>query len=988
MSITQEEARREIANLVAKYKNLTSATIKKYTEADTRRIFIIPLFRALGWDVSSRDEVTEEETVSRKRVDYAFRLRGIPKFFLEAKSLRADLNNPEYARQAINYAYHKGVTWAVLTDFEGVKVFNAEWKEPIVSRSLFFELSYDEYLSRFDWLWLLSRQAFEQNLLDRKALELFKKTKKTPVGQQLFSDLVSWRGLLDKYLSAYNKQYPGWLIDEAVQRILDRLIFIRTCEDRETESPILRPLLREWQNGAHKNLVQELKHIWRDFDQGYDSRLFLPHLADELESDPTPFAEIIEGLYATKDRSIEYDFNAIDADALGGIYEQYLEHLIKRAGKGIEVIPERGKRKTQGIYYTPKFVVRYIVENTLRPTLEGKPLSEARRIRILDLACGSGSFLVEALDYLERYWRQQKWLPQLSLETNVKQKDFFDYVTKVQFLTQNLYGVDLDTQAVEIAQLNLLLKALNQRQRLPDLVNNVRQGNSLISGTEEELKSYFGDRWREKKPFNWKREFADIMADGGFDVVIGNPPYVRIQTLPRDEADYYRERYKSAFGSFDIYILFLEQAIKLLRPSGRLGFITSGKFLKADYGKKIQQILRQECTVESIMDLSAQQVFAEATTYPVIIVLKKGAEEKPLRYTFIPKDIDLSKIAHPIDTGMLPITTTNQEATVKGIWPPVAFGDTLLAKLAQNALALGELSERIFVGLQTSADKVYILEKRSESSEGIIKVYSHSLQHEFELESALLKPLLSGKDIECYGYPIPIQLLLFPYKVVEGRAKLISPQKFASAHPRCWEYLLQNRETLENRERGKMRHEKWCAFGRTQNLALHDQRKMAIPRLVSRLAAIYDRDGTFYLDNVDVGGLILKEKGDTQYLYILGLLNSRLLNFYLHRISVPFRGGFYSANRQFLEPLPIRHIDSDNPTEKKMHDDLVALVGRMLELNKRLAPIRNTPCNDRDELLQEISHTDNEIDNLVYDLYGVSEEERKIVEGDAKASHQ
>ena len=156
---------------------------------------------------------------------------------------------------------------------------------------------------------------------------------------------------------------------------------------------------------------------------------------------------------------------------------------------------------------------------------------------------------------------------------------------------------------------------------------------------------------------------------------------------------------------------------------------------------------------------------------------------------------------------------------------------------------------------------------------------------------------------------------------------------------------------------------------------------MAIPRLVSRLAAICDSEGHFYLDNVDVGGLILKEKDDAQYLYILGLLNSKLLDLYLHRISVPFRGGFYSANRQFLEPLPIHRIDFDDPTEKKLHDDLVALADKMLELNKCLAPIRNTPCNERDELLREINHTDNEIDNLVYDLYGLTEEERRIVEG-------
>ncbi len=978
---TKEKARQEIANLVAKYQSLSSTAIKKYTEADTKTVFIERLFAAMGWDVYGGEQVTQEQRASRGRVDYAFRLRGIPKFFLEAKSLKADLDNPEYAKQVINYAWHKDVTWAVLTDFEGLKVFNAEWKEPIVSRSQFFELKCDEYLSRFDWLWLLSRPACEQNLLDNKALELFKKTKKTPVGQQLFSDLVSWRGLLAKYLSAYNKKCRAYLIDEAVQRILDRLIFMRTCEDRGIEPPTLRPLLREWQNGARRDLIQELRRVWRDFDDGYDSRLFLPHLADELECESTPFEEVINGLYTTKDGSIQYDFNAIDADVLGGIYEQYLEHLVKRAGKEVEVIPERGKRKAQGIYYTPKFVVRYIVENTLGPALRGKPLSEARKIRILDPACGSGSFLVEALGHLEKHWREQKWTSQPKVGQEGQQADFFDYVTKVQFLTQNIDGVDLDAQAVEIAQLNLLLKALSQREHLPDLVKNIRQGNSLISGTEDELKGYFGDKWRDKKAFNWEQQFEDIMAEGGFDVIIGNPPYVRIQTLPRDEADYYREHYQSAFGSFDVYILFLEQAIKLLKPGGRFGFITSGKFLKADYGKEIRQILHQECTGETIIDLSAQQVFAQATTYPVIVVFQKGAEEKSLTYTFIPANIDLSEKAQPIDASALPTTTTNQQAVVRGVWPPMAVTDTILAKLSQNTAPLVDLAERIFVGLQTSADKVYILEKHAEPSEGLVKVYSRSLEQEFELENALLKPLLSGKDIERYGCPIPNQLLLFPYQVTEGKAELIPQDQFASSYPKCWEYLLQNRGALESRERGKMRHDKWYAYVYPKNLALHDRRKMAIPRLVSRLAAIYDLNGSFYLDNVDVGGLTLKKHTKSNYLYITALLNSRLLDYYLHRISVPFRGGFYSANRQFLEPLPMHRIDFDNPAEKKMHDDLVALADKMLKLNKRLAPIRKTPCNERDELLREIERTDKEIDNLVYDLYGLTEAERKLVEG-------
>jgi type I restriction-modification system DNA methylase subunit len=981
MAMSKEEARQEVGKLVANYQGLTRTAIKKYTEADTRRIFIMPLFHALGWDVYSRDEVAEEVKAATGRVDYVFKLRGVSQFYLEAKALRVDLTKPEYIKQAITYAYNRGITWAVLTDFEGLQVYNAQ------TGRLFINLSWDSYLKDFDDLWLLSRESLENNLLNERAEKYGALPPRLGIEQRLFNQLRHWREELFTQLYHYNPNLSFNQIDEVIQRLFNRLIFIRTSEDRRIEDRVLLGAVHEWRgSGRREELIEALRSIFRDFDGYYDSDLFALHLVDQVFIESATVENIINGLYEIPGGMASYDFSLIDADVLGAVYEQYLGHVatvVKQRTKEAQIRMDLGlpseptfeltakkeRRKEHGIYYTPRFVTDYIVKETVGRFLKERSHNEILNVKILDPACGSGSFLIRAYDELLNYhaYRSGKSVTEL------------DQYERLPILIKNVFGVDLDMQAVEIARLNLLLRSLAKRETLPSLADNVRQGNSLISGTEQELRKYFGDNWQEKKPFNWQQEFEGIMAGGGFDVIIGNPPYVRIQTLPRDEADYYREFYQSAFGSFDIYILFLERAIKLLKPGGRLGFITSGKFLKANYGKRIQQLLHQNCTVETIIDLSAQQVFAEATTYPVMIVLKKGAEDKLLRYTFIPAAVDLSKVTQPIDTSSLSTTITNQEAIVKGIWPPVAVGDTLLTKLSQNAVPLVELSERIFQGLITSADKVYILEKRGEPTEGVVKVYSHSPGQEFKLESALLKPLLSGKDIERYSSPIPNRLLLFPYKVTQGKAELILPQEFASTYPKCWEYLLQNRETLEDREQGRMRHEKWYAFGRTQNLALHDRRKMAIPRLVSRLAAVYDSEGGFYLDNVDVGGLILKEKDDAQYLYILGLLNSKLLDLYLHRISVPFRGGFYSANRQFLEPLPIHHIDFDNPSEKKMHDDLVALVDKMLELNKRLAPIRNTPCTERDELFREINRTDEEIDNLVYDLYGLTEEERKIV---------
>jgi type I restriction-modification system DNA methylase subunit len=981
---TREKAQQEIAKLVDKYQSLPPASIKKYTEADTRRVFLLPLFQALGWDVYTREEVAEEVKTASGRVDYVFKLHGVSQFYLEAKSLRTELTRPEHKKQAVTYAYNKGITWAVLSNFEGLQIYNAQTGRQFIS------LTYSKYLTDFDDLWLLSRESLEKNALNERAEKYGALPPRLGIEQRLYAQLRQWREELFTQLHHYNASLDYDQIDEVIERLFNRLIFIRTCEDRRIEDSVLRASVREWQSGGHKEqLIEILKRIFREFDGYYDSDLFAPHLTDQVFIESVTIEKIISGLYEITGGMASYDFSLIDVDVLGTVYEQYLGHVatvvkqrVKEAQARMdlgfpadvtfELTDKKQRRKEQGIYYTPKFVTDYIVKQTVGRFLKERSHNEILSLKILDPACGSGSFLIHAYDELLNYHADKRGKPVSGL----------DQWERLPILTGNIFGIDLDMQAIEIARLNLLLRSLAKRDILPSLADNIRCGNSLISGTEAELKGYFGKNWQEKKPFNWEQQFKDIMSKGGFDAVIGNPPYVKIQSLPRDEAEYYRKHYQSAFGSFDLYILFLEQAIKLLRPGGRLGFIISGKFLKADYGKRIQQMLHEECTIENIVDLSTQQVFAEATTYPILIILQKGAIEKPLNYTLIPADVDLSKKAQPIDTSVLPTSETKQESIIKGIWPPITAKDTIMTKLSENTTPLSELTERIFQGLITSADKVYILEKRGEPSKGLVKVYSRSLGQEYKLESVLLKPLLSGKDIERYGYSMPNQLLLFPYKVDEGKAELIPQQEFAASYSKCWEYLLQNKMTLENREDGKMRHEKWYAYVYPKNLALHDYQKMAIPRLVSRLATIYDRDGDFYLDNVDVGGLILKAKDNADYLYIVSLLNSQLLDYYFCRISAPFRGGFRSANRQFLEPLPIRRIDFDNPAENKMHDDLVSLANKMLELNKRLAPIHNTPCNEHDELLREIEQTDKEIDNLVYDLYDLTEDERKIVEGD------
>ncbi|MBI2918521.1 MAG: N-6 DNA methylase [Chloroflexi bacterium] len=998
MASTKEYTQQRIAGLVASFRALTSAQLRGYHEANTKSAFIEPLFAALGWNVFSADEVAREEKASGGRVDYAFKVGGVSRFYVEAKPLRDELNDPEWVKQALTYAYNKGVSWAVLTNFRSFQVFNAHWEVRDLARARALNLACDDYVSDFEKLWMFSKEGVEAEALDREAAK-WGMPPRLPVEKRLYGQLREWRAALHTNLYRYEHDNHLRLsfeqIDETILRLFNRLVFIRNAEDRRLEERALLAALHAYQSGGRKGrLLEAVRQVFRTYDGYYDSDLFTLHLCDQAFLEDTLLEGVISGLYDLPGGLASYDFSVLDADVLGAVYEQYLGHVaieakekaqqqerqlalgIVPAEPEFDITAKKQKRKERGVYYTPTWVVDYIVEQTVGRYIKEHSHNEILNMKVLDPACGSGSFLIRAYQVLLDYHAQVagRTAPEL------------DMFQRLAILTRNIHGVDLDPQAVEIARLNLLLRAVAKREVLPSLKENVRVGNSLISGTEAELRPYFGNSWEQKRPFNWEREFPDIMARGGFDVVIGNPPYVRIQSLGRDDADYYYDKYDSAFGSFDIYVPFIEQGLKLLRPGGWLGYITSGKFLKAAYGKRLQALLSRQATVETIVDLSAQRVFAEATTYPTIMIARQGSGPSPLRYVGVGAD-DCPEIA--LGLSALPAVEVPQAAIRGGVWPPPS-GDSkiLMDRMATVSDTLGMLSGHIFQGIITSADRVYLLEKRREAGAGLVVAASREMGREVELEAALLKPLLSGKHVQRYAALETRQLLLFPYEVTNGAARLISPQTLQAHYPHCWAYLVANRERLEGREGGKMRHDRWYAFVYPKNLTRHDYPKLVIPRLVRRLEAYYDAQGKYYLDNVDVGGLLLKETSDNSYRYVLGLLNSSLLDWYFRQVSVPFRGGYRSANRQFIEPLPIHRINFGNRADKQMHDSLVALVERMLELNRRLSAKGDVYDSQRENAEREVERTDREIDDLVYDLYGLTSQERALVEASAGTRRQ
>jgi len=586
-----------IKELVKKFSSLSEREKNQFNEEQTKSYFIRPLFEALSWNFTDPTEVSLEQNITGKRADYEFKINNIPKVYIEAKSIKTDLDLEQHARQAVNYAWNKGVSWAVLTNFEGIKVFNAQAQSKFILDKLVFEIKMADYESDFERLWLLSKESFVENGLDKYAEKYGKKIKKQTVNESLFGGLRDAREILTKSFKSWNdelKQSKNQeVLEEGVQRILDRIIFIRVLEDRGVEPPMLKEILRQRKEfGTNTQLFSLLIKKFRELDEIYNSNLFAVHTCEKWEEYDDKLKQAINLFYG--DGICEYDFSQISADILGGVYESYLSYI---AQKPIEIDTEgtsgkifktadkkelkyksRKKRKEQGIYYTPKFIVDYIIENILGKKLaEVKNIIDLKKIKILDSACGSGSFLTCAMKAMNNKYKEFK--------------NPGNQYTKAEILLSNIYGVDLDTQAVELAKLNLLIEALDKKARLPDLTSNIRIGNSLISGSESELKKYFGQSWREKHPFNWQEEFSEVFKNGGFDVIIGNPPWgANIDK----ELEYFSDIYPNSTKSYkDIYKIFIDKAISLLKEGGLLGFIVPNTFLYQPRYEDIKTIINQ-----------------------------------------------------------------------------------------------------------------------------------------------------------------------------------------------------------------------------------------------------------------------------------------------------------------------------------------------------------------------------------------------------------
>ena len=1023
-----KETLKQISNLVERFeRNIEAYRSPAYNETQLRREFIDPFFEALGWDVMNKagyaeqyKDVIHEDAIkvagATKAPDYCFRIGGVRKFFLETKKPSVDIKeqiNPAY--QLRRYAWSAKLPISILTDFEEMAVYDCRFRpkptdKPSIGRIRIY--NYTQYINSFEEIYsLFSKESVLKGSFDKFAESERLKRGTTEVDAEFLKEIESWREVLAKDIAMRNQKLSIRELNFTVQLTIDRIIFLRMCEDRGIEKyGQIQSLL----NGT--NTYHRLREIFYHADGKYNSGLFdfkTDRLTPELKVDDKPLKDIFKNLYYPES---PYEFSVLGADILGHVYEQFLGKVIRLTeGHRAKVEEKPEVRKAGGVYYTPTYIVDYIVKNTVGKLCEGKTPKQIGTLRILDPACGSGSFLLGAYQHLLDYHRDW-YIARYAKKGNVAQgfspapKEIYQgrggqwcltTQEKKRILLNNIYGVDIDPQAVEVTKLSLLLKVMEgenqdtlerqmklfKERALPDLGSNIKCGNSLIGpdfysvGGGHDLPLFDKDEMYRINAFDWEKEFPEVMKRGGFDAVIGNPPYIRIQTMKEwapIEVELYKRTFTSASkGNYDIYVVFVERGLSLLNKSGRLGFILPHKFFNAQYGEALRALLSKGKHLAGVVHFGDKQVFAGATNYTCLLFLDKTGSNQ---CHFIRVD-DLTdwRINGEAIEGKIPATKiTHSEWNFT-----VGRGAELFEKLGKMPVRLGNIAH-IFVGLQTSADKMYVLEEIAPNKRGLIEIKDQA-GGKWVLEREVLKPFLNNVTVSTFEHPVSHHWLIFPYRLINDKATLIPSSDMASSYPRAWEYLNENSKALRSRESGKADNDQWYGYIYRKNLTLFDTPKLIVQviSLLGRYA--YDDTGLYFSGggNGPYYGVRWSEGNNPHSLYYLqAVINSRLVDSYLHQISSPFRGGYWSYGKRFIEQLPIRVINFSDPTDKARHDQIVKLVEQMLSLHEQLV-VAKTP-DEKTRIQRQIDATDQKIDNLVYELYDLTEKEIMIVQRSEK----
>lgn len=999
----------EIIELISRFEEqYDSYRQPTYNETQLRREFVDPFFKALGWDIDNiqghaeayKDVIHEDSLKigsSTKAPDYSFRVGGTRKFFVETKKPFVNIGlDTSPAFQLRRYAWSAKLALSILTDFEEFAVYDCRARpdkndKASTARTMYF--NYKQYIDRWDEIAaVFSREAILRGSFDRYADSTKKKRGTAEVDDAFLQEIEQWRIELARVLAMRNAELSQRELNFAVQKTIDRIIFLRICEDRGIESyGRLQALL----NG--QKTYARLCELFRQADVRYNSGLFYFSNEKNRHEDPDEWTlslniddgvlkEIIRKLYYPES---PYEFSVISADILGQVYEQFLGKVIRLTAGHRAIVEDKPEvKKAGGVYYTPKYVVDYIVENTVGKLLDGKtpydiaartktwkPVKNGAPLTVLDPACGSGSFLIGAYQFLLDWYRDwyldhdpQQFKDRLYQTRNDQWR--LTAAERKRILLDHIYGVDIDTQAVEVTKLSLLLKVLegeNQqtldkqlklfRERaLPDLAENIKCGNSLIGPDfyrDAQLELFDDEERLRINIFDWQAEFPAVMSSGGFDAVIGNPPYVRMEEF-KDIKEYLRSHYECHEERTDLYAYFVEREHALLRPAGLFGMIVSNKFIRAKYGQPLRRFLEGNTTIKTIVDLAGLPVFRGATVRTVVLITENTQGNGRRRTSYSPPP-DSERFAEIVQG-----TTSLKESAERNSFsvPHVELRESgwrlipaehcrLLDKLSNCGLTLREfMNGRICRGIVSGLTEAFVINGQQRRE---IVSKNHKA-------SEIIHPFLQGRHVRRYSIQPTSDYLIYTHHGID-----------MAAYPAVIDHLKPFRKQLENRATKQA----WYELQQPQfaYVGFLQSPKIVFPDIATECRFALDEDGYFGANTVYF------LPSDNRCL--LAVLNSRIAFFYFQQMCAALEGPGESYLRffgQYLDGFPLCLPTSSSAQQTR----LTSLINRVLDSYKKLQTVKTE--HEKNSQIRHIKGTDREIDKLVYELYGLTDDEIRIVE--------
>lgn len=932
----------ELKKLIDTFRNnFDSYKKNSYKEENTKSEFIDKFFKLLGWDVYNEGgnaeaykDVVREDSVKidgkMKAPDYSFRIGGAIKFFVEAKKPSEDIKTEvRHALQVRRYAYTEKLALSILTDFEEFAVYDTrikvDDKKDKAATARIFYCTYEEYDKKFEFIYnTFSKDAILKGSFDKYVLENKNKKGTSRVDDTFLQMIDSWRVKLAMNIAIRNKELSIHELNYAVQKIIDRIIFLRIAEDRGSENyGQLKSILDK------ENIYAQLVEIFKNADQKYNSGLFENEkflneivIDNEIFKGNSNFIGIISNLYYP---NCPFEFSVLRVDILGHVYEQFLGKTIRLTPSHrakIELKPE--VRKAGGVYYTPQYIVKYIVENTVGKKLEGLTPEKASSLKILDPACGSGSFLIGVCEYLLNWHYEYYTSKRLDKSLGSKEPPIYQVRhdkyrltlrEKKRILVNNIFGVDIDTQAVEVTKLSLLLKMLEgemhesagqlfsiseQEKILPNLGENIKCGNSLVGSDfydDKDLSLFEDEAMRKVNVFDWEKEFPAIFERGGFDCVIGNPPWVSSKSIDISFKNYFL-KYKTSGKQYDLFCLFTEISQQLLKEDGLHSFIVPSRFFTGVDYYNFRKLIFDDFFPVEIFEVG-ENIFAGVDMPSVVYIFSKIKRDY-VGYKYVK--------GHILDNHIV-----------------------------RNNIKISDIKqdEKLLIKITADEMKIKLLNKINSNSQQLANFVSNARGVEIGKTSpAIEKENGEGKYRFLVGGDISRYQLKFNNNFINTNIKDIDYKK----------------------------------------PELYSGEKILLRKTGHGLNATLDTDNHWVIQVIYIFKIL--EGVNENIRYLLGVINSKLMyNYYYETFGEKHKEAFpHFRQTQFLQ-LPIIKISSAN---QNIHDEIVSLVDSMIETQKKIHSAKME--REKENAQKKADIIDAKIDKLVYELYGLTDEEIQIVE--------